>query len=227
MEDKKYTYRKVNPSDINDINRYLAIQKQLKDFLKVNARDLTEEQIKWLRIRMGAYELLSDINGKDKVLSDRLQRQVDEIVYLCEVDDEVTGFCAICTYHIKDGERLDDNIGIISDIYVKEEYRNGDIAYKLLQLAIKELLQANKTAVVMEVQEDNPNRFLHFALADKILFKEKCKRNDGTITISYSLLISDVRKIQKIEPRELALKAIKIKKDFIDNKLEEPRFILS
>jgi len=41
MKRAQYTYRKVNPSSIQDINKYLEIQKQLKNFLNCATTDLT------------------------------------------------------------------------------------------------------------------------------------------------------------------------------------------
>lgn len=216
---QNFKYRKLNPHIREDIDEYLKIQNKLNNFLNSKAKPLTEDQIKWLRIRMGAFELLDDYKGKDKELATRLDEQADEICYFCELDNEIVGFCAICTYHIVDGERPDDDIGIISDIYVDERFRNGEIAYNLLQYALDELIKANKTSAIMIVQEDNPNRFLHFALADKILRTDIISRKNKTKTINYELLISDILKVKTLSSRDLARRAIKIKKHF-NNGLE-------
>ena len=216
---QNFKYRKLNPHIREDIYKYLEIQNKLNHFLNSKAKPLTEDQIKWLRIRMGAFELLDDYKGKDKELATRLDEQADEICYFCELNNEVIGFCAICTYHIVDGERPNDAIGIISDIYVDEQYRNGEIAYNLLQYALEELIKANKTSAIMIVQEDNPNRFLHFALADRVLSTDIISRKNKTKTINYELLISDILKIKSLSSRDLARRAIKIKKQF-NNGLE-------
>jgi len=212
----EFTYRKINPHNEKDIDKYLEIQYKLNNYLKSVAKPLTQDQIKWLRIRMGAFELLDDYQNKDKELAARLKEQPDEVGYFCELNDEVVGFCAICNYHIVDGERPDDDIGLISDIFVDEKYRNGDIAYNLLQYALDELISANKNSAIMVVQEDNSNRFLHFAIADKIITTSKVLRKNKTKTINYELLISDIGKIKEISSRELVRRALKIRKKFND-----------
>ena len=156
----EFNYRRINPHDEEDINKYLSIQYKLNDYLNSKAKPLTKEQIKWLRIRMGAFELLDDFKGKDNKLATKLEEQADEVGFFCESNNEVVGFCAICNYHVVNGERPDDDIGIISDIFVDKKYRNGDIAYKLLQYALDELIKANKSSAIIVVQEDNENRFL-------------------------------------------------------------------
>lgn len=220
-----YVYRKVNPHNIDDINKYLEIQQKLNQYLHSKAKPLSDEQIKWLRIRMGAFELLDAPKTKDKELANRLENQMDEVCFLCELNDEVIGFCAICNYHVVNGERPDDDIGMISDIYVKDGFRSGEIAYNLLKLGIDELINAGKTSAIVVVQEDNPNRFLHFAIADKVLESEVIKRNNNTKTINYDLLISDLAKVKTMTARQLGAKAVKIKRDFINNNLTQPRFI--
>lgn len=207
-------YRKVDPHNLNDINKLLTIQYRLNEYLNSNSKPLTQDQIKWLRIRMGAYELLDDYKSKDKELADRLEGSPDEISYFCECDGEIVGFCSICNYHIVNGNRPNDKTGLISDIFVDEKHRNGDIAYKLLQYAIEELIKANLTSAIMVVQEDNPNRFFHFALADKVLDTQIISRRNKIKTINYELLISDIHKIKNMSSKEIARRAIKVQKYF-------------
>ena len=227
MENNKFVYRKINPSSEDDMKKYFDINKQLDTYLSNNVTPFTEEQIMWLRIRMGATELLLDSDDETQAYKKEIERMADEHCFVCELGDEIVGHVFVCTYHIIDGKRPDDNIGIISEIYVKDEYRQGIIAYKLLQLAFDTLLNANKTSAILSVQEDNPNRFLHFALSDKILEKRKCTRKNGSVTTSYDLLISDIAKTKAMSSRELATRAIKIKKNYIENNLKEPEFILN
>lgn len=219
MQIGKYTYRKVDPYNEKDMEKYLNMHNSLDSFLNSRANPLTEEQIKWLRIRMGATKLLPYDDEESLLYKKGLERMADEHCFVCEFDNEVIGYSFICTYHIVNGKRPNDSIGIISEIYVKDGYRSGDIAYNLLQLAIDTLLKAGKTSAMMSVQEDNPNRFLHFALADKLLNKEECKRKDGRITTSYDLLISDINKIKEMSSRQLAEKAIKIKRSLLKNNI--------
>ena len=99
----EFNYRRINPHDEEDINKYLSIQYKLNDYLNSKAKPLTKEQIKWLRIRMGAFELLDDFKGKDNKLATKLEEQADEVVFFCESNNEVVGFCAICNYHVVHG----------------------------------------------------------------------------------------------------------------------------
>ncbi len=218
MSKNLYNYRKIDPRKEEDIKKYLDIQYRLDNYLKKDIQPLTEEQIKWLRIRMGNVDLLPNNNNKGKSLyQQKLENLADEHCFVCELDKNVIGYIFVCTYHVVNGERQDDDVGIISEIYVKDNYRNGEIAYNLLQLACDTLLNAGKNIAMISVQEDNPNRFLHFAMADKLINKEKCKRKDGTITISYDLLL-DIKNLKTTTIRQLAFKAIKIKKQILSGK---------
>ena len=52
-------YRLINPHDDIDIKKYLEIRYELDNFLKKKFNPLTEEQIKWLRIRMGGNRIFA------------------------------------------------------------------------------------------------------------------------------------------------------------------------
>ena len=113
-----YKYRAINPHDDIDIEKYLEIHYELDSFLKKKFNPLTEEQVKWLRIRMGAIELLPKHQQTgDYALG--LIKKPDEIAIVCEKEDEVIGYIHVNTYNVKDGERTNDDVGIISDIFVK------------------------------------------------------------------------------------------------------------
>ena len=225
MGNNQFIYRKINPSSEDDIKKYFDCNKQLDNYLGRNVTPFTEEQVMWLRVRMGASELLPGSDEETLSYKKEIKQMPDEHCFVCELGDEFIGYVFVLTYHIVDGKRPDDNIGIISEIYVKDKYRQGLIAYNLLQLACDTLLKANKTAAILNVQEHNPNRFLHFALADKILEKEEYTRENGSVSIDYSLLISDINKIKTMSARELATRAIKIKKNYIENNLSSPEFV--
>jgi len=81
-------------------------------------------------------------------------------------------------------------------------------------------LSNNKNRAIMIVQEDNKTRFLHFALADKVVSSHECSRSDGTKTISYELLISNLNQTKKLTRNELAKRALKIRSR-VENKNEE------
>lgn len=221
---EEFVYRRINPHDENDIQKYLKIQQKLDDYLHIKESGFDEERIKWLRIRMGATELLDNPEGRDKSYKDKLDSTPDEIGILCEHNGEVVGFSFVCTYHVVDGERPDDKTGIISEIYVDKAYRQGDMAFKLFQHSINALLEEGITSAIMTVQEDNSNRFWHFAIADKLIDKNECERRDGITTISYDLLISDLNRVKNLTQRQLIVKALKLKKQYEQCGLSEYDF---
>ena len=195
-----YTYRKLDPNSNEDIEAFLRFQDRLNDHLHSVAKPLNQEQIKWQRMRFA---------------------NNDEATFFCECDGQIVGFINICNYHVVNNERPDDDIGLISDIMVDAAHANFGInAYNLLQLAIDELLSNNKNRAIMIVQEDNKTRFLHFALADKVVSSHECSRSDGTKTISYELLISNLNQTKKLTRNELAKRALEIR-NRVENKNEE------
>ena len=81
-------------------------------------------------------------------------------------------------------------------------------------MGVDKLIECGKFRAICNVQEDNKNRFIHFAMADgNVIETCKCKRKDGTETIDYTILI-DLKKLQKTSKKELGFKAIKYKKEF-------------
>ena len=126
----------------------------------------------------------------------------DEGVFICELNDEPVGYISVCYYHVVDHKRPDDDIGIISDIYVMPEHQNGFNAYQLLQLGLGALIENGKNRAIMNVQEDNENHYLHFAIADKLLEQEECTRANGSKTMDYTLLIEDVKALKDLSYKE-------------------------
>ena len=214
MEEKKYIFRAVNPRSDEDMEKYLNIHYELDKFLKKKCKPLSEEQIKWLRIRMGAIEFLPE-HQQNSEYALGLINKPDEISIVCEKENLLVGYIHVNTYNVQNGERTNDDVGIISDIFVKEEFRgNSEISFNLLKLGVEKLIECGKFRAICNVQEDNKYRFLHFAMADgNVIQKDKCKRNDGTETIDYTLLI-DLKKLQNTTKKELGFKAIKYKKEF-------------
>lgn len=209
-----FVYREINPHSVEDINKYLEIHQQLNTFLKKKVKPLTEDQIKWMRIRMGAVELLNEEQQKSEYAQGLLNKP-DEICIVCEFNNEIIGYIYVNTYNVKNGERTNDDVGIISDIFVKKEFRNSVIAFKLLKIGVNKLIEFGKYRAICNVQEDNENRFLHFAMADgNVVSTHKCVRNDETETIDYELLI-DLKKLEKTTVKEIAVKAAKYRKEFI------------
>lgn len=209
----EFKYRAINPHDEEDIKKLLNIQEELGNHLNCGAKPLTEEQIKWLRIRMGATELLPQHQQQDDY-SLGLQQKPDEISIVAEFEGEIIGYVEIATYHLVKGKRPDDDIGLLHEIFVKEQYRNTDISFKLLQMGVKKLIECGKFRAICNVQEDNKQRFLHFAMADgNVIETSTCKRKDGTKTTDYTLLI-DLKKLQNTTKKELGFKAAKLRREY-------------
>ena len=208
-----FSYRAINPQDEEDIKKYLDIHEELNSYLKKKVNPLTDEQIKWIRIRMGATELLPKHQQQSEYALG-LQNKPDEICMVCEVENEIIGYVYVNTYNVVNGERTKDDIGIISDIFVIEKYRNSSVAFELLQMGVKTLIEYGKFKAICNVQEDNKQRFLHFAMADgNVIETSTCKRKDGTQTIDYTLLI-DLKKLQNTTKKELGFKAAKLRREY-------------
>lgn len=204
----EYKYRAVNPRSDEDIKKYFELIKGLSDYCG-DLQVFDAEKIKWARFHMGAIEYCDKF--KDEPLHP-LEENADEFAFVCELDGEFVGYIDIATYHVENGQRPEDDIGILHDIYVKDDYRNGDIAYSLLQMAVDKLLKCSKHKAICRVQADNPNRFLHFAMADNNIINEsECTRRNGSKTIDYILLI-DLENLKSMTLLDLAKKTAKIKK---------------
>ncbi len=216
-----FIYRAVDPRNDEDMQKYFALAKNLSNFLKNNAI-FDENQMRWARIRMGAVEYV-DLNDWVERPLKPIEEEAQEFVFVCEKDGEFVGYVDICDYHMEDNMVKEDEIGAIHEIYVKDEYqrRSENISFKLLQMAVEKLLECGKTHAQMEVQEDNKNRFLHFALAEGNVVKSSvCKRRNGEETKSY-ILVADLEKIKNLTPTNLIVKTAHMKKKMIkENGLE-------
>ena len=113
----EFIYRMVDPRNDKDMIQYIGLQKMLSDFCN-DVSTFGSERIKWARFHMGAIEYVDKF--KEKPLQP-LENNADEFAFICEKDGEFIGYCDICTYHVVDGKRPNDNIGIIHDIFVKDE----------------------------------------------------------------------------------------------------------
>ena len=195
MEENKYVFRAVNPRCDEDVEKYIDLRKGLDKHLKIT-REIDATLVNWKRWHLGAPEYMFPEDYKDKPLGD-IEKLADEFVFLCEEKGEAIGYIEVSNYHVVDGERPDDDIGIIGEIFIKPEYRKQDISLKLLKLGVKKLIECGKFRAICNVQEDNEYRFLHFAIADgNVVYEDKCKRKDGSETIDYTLMV-DLKKLNE------------------------------
>ena len=207
-------FRALNPRDNEDVKKYFGLVCGLSNFCNDN-KNIDENIIRWACVHMGAVELINPAY-KDKTLPP-LDENADEFVFVCEDNGRLIGYVEVCSYHVINGQRPDDDIGILHEIFVLDEYRNGTVAYTLLQMGINKLIEKNKNRAICNVQEDNPNRFFHFAMADNNIIKQQeCTRKDGTKTIDFTLLI-DLQKLKNMSLLELAKKANLLRKESLDD----------
>lgn len=195
MEENKYVFKAVDPRNDEDVEKYIDLSKGVDEHLKVK-RKMDENFVKWKRWHLGAPEYVFPEDYKDKPLGD-INKLADEFVFICEKNAEAIGYIEVSNYHVINGERPNDDIGIIGEIYLKPEHRKMDLSLQLLKLGVQKLIQCDKFRAICNVQEDNRYRYLHFAMADgNIIHKDKCKRKDGSTTIDYTLMI-DLKKLQE------------------------------
>jgi len=212
-----YVYKAVNPRDDEDIAGYLNLVAELRKFCN-QKYDFDENFVNFTRCNMGAIEYIKDIN-RDQLPP--LEDNAGEFAYVCEHKGEFIGFVKICYFHFDNGKCINNDVGILHEIYVKEEYRNGTVAYNLMQMAVEKLIQKGKKYAICNVQDFNPNRFLHFAMADSKIKKiEESTRSDGTKVLDYSLLI-DLNKLKNTALIELAKKASLLKKGVLNLEITE------
>lgn len=174
-------------------DEYLKLSMGLSDYLQ-NTQTFEDERIMWQKKHFFEWK--------------------DEFAYLCMCENKAVGYIHCCNFHCLNGSYCDnDGVGIISDIYMKDEHQNaGDNAYTLLQLCLDELIKNGKNKAIMNVQDDNPNKIFHFAMADTLIEENTCKRRDGSITKDYVLLISDLEKLKNTSLWSLGKRAARINK---------------
>lgn len=197
----EYNFRKVDPRSDEDMKKYVSLIKKLSDFCNDN-QTFDEEKLKWMRVRMGAIEYADKYDEKELCSVDD---NADEMAFVYEIDGEFVGFIDVAFYHIVNGERPDDDIGIIHDMYVEKKHR-GMASFTLLKMAVQALMKKGKNYAICNVQEDNDNKPLHFALANNnVVQTQECRRRDGSITTDYTLLI-DLKEIKDMSINDFAKK---------------------
>lgn len=99
-------------------------------------------------------------------------------------------------------------------IFVEEKNRNGILSYELLKQALNECKNRGVISVVISVEDNNPHKFLHFALADTIIDENKEYLTDDKMVTQYILGISNIERLLSMPFSELAKNVSKIKKEF-------------
>ena len=213
MEENKYIFRAVDPRSDDDIKILFELRKKLSEFLK-DRKSFDENIINWQRWHWGAPEYVFPEDYKDKSLRD-VEKIADEFAFVCEKDGAAVGYILVDSYHVVDGERPNDDIGIIGEIFVLPEHRKKEVSYNLIQMGINKLIQKGKHRAICDVQDDNEFKYLHFAMADgNVVHQYECERKDGNKTVNYTLLI-DLKKIKDLSPEQLILKTARMKRKMI------------
>ncbi len=105
-------------------------------------------------------------------------------------------------------------------IFIEEKNRDGILSYELLKRALKECKNRGANSVVISVEDNNPHKFLHFALADTILDENQEYLTDTKKVTQYVLGISNVEPLLTMPLSLLAKKISQTKKDFNSRYLE-------
>ena len=185
----KITYEKATLKDIDEI---INMQSKLNMMLGLNTDPDTNCLSEYLKEEM------------------KLGESVDIIA---KNENEIVGDIAISF----SDSMLVDNIvysASIPLIYVDEKYRNGAVAYNLFKLALKEIVNKGYNSLVMSVEDNNPNKLLHFAIADQLIEDREELLENGETTKQYLLAISDVKKVLKLHYKDIIKKVIYTKNNF-------------
>lgn len=149
----------------------------------------------------------NNVEREEKYIAGAIEDQ-DEIYIICKKNNEFVGFAGVATYHIENGKRADDTVGLITDILVRQEYRGSEVAYTLLMMSIKQLIEHKKDSAIMVVQSTNPHRFLHYAICDKLISREQYTLDSGVTLTDEILLIEDLDKVSKLSIMDIGKKAV-------------------
>ena len=105
-------------------------------------------------------------------------------------------------------------------IYVEEKSRNGFLSHDLLKMALNECKKRGVVSAVISVEDNNPHKFLHFALADTLIDENQEYLTDTKTVTQYILGISNINTLLAMSLSQLAKKVSKTKKDF-NSRLQE------
>jgi len=215
---KELNFRKLNPRNDEDMESFKYLSSKLCEHLNQEF-NFNEEYLNYMRFHMGAIEYIDErLKGGELP---KVEDNAREFVEVCECEGKCIGMIHYNNYYITDDKVYHKDIANIIEIFVLDEFRGGDIAFKLLKSAVTSLTDKGISKARCNVQEDNPYRFLHFAMADSKIKKiEESTRSDGTKVLDYSLLI-DLNKLKNTALIELAKKASLLKKGVLNLEITE------
>ena len=182
---------KYEKGTVDDADSIVSMQQELNKLLDL--QELDEEQFKKY--------ILTDIQSEDRSY------------FVAKTNGETIGVISVDFSESISVNDTDDYNASITLMFVDERYRNGTIAFDLFKLAIDEIQKNGENSFVMSVEDNNPNKFLHFAFADVLIEENEEQTKNGT-TSQYLLGVTDIDKVKSYTFKEIMKKSVKMKKEF-------------
>lgn len=190
--------------------------------MEINYEKATEKDVKIIiKMQHRLNEMLNLEYVKDDAfwqyfeesLKDDMRNEISSY-YLAKKEDDIVGCVCIEMYE----DELISEVGTfnygVPFIFIDEKYINGKIAFNLFKMAIEEITKRGFNTLVMRVEDNNPNKYLHFALADVLLDKEEEKLITGDATTQYVLGITNISRFTNLSMKELMNMALEVKRNF-------------
>ena len=139
-------------------------------------------------------------------LADAIKNNL-EFYTLAIINNKVIGFAGAS----KNKEYLDllpNTAAVIDYIYVEEDKRDLVTSYNLIKSLFKQLIDNGYSQAILQVQNFNKQRFLHYALSDKKIIKSF----PNTYKAGYEdqiLLIENLNKVSNLSFAQLLFKCKK------------------
>ena len=182
---------KYEKGTVDDADSIVSMQQELNKLLDL--QELDEEQFKKY--------ILTDIQSEDRSY------------FVAKTNGETIGVISVDFSESISVNDVDDYNASITLMFVDERYRNGTIAFDLFKLAIDEIQKNGENSFVMSVEDNNPNKYLHFAFADVLIEENEEQTKNGT-TSQYLLGVTDIDKVKSYTFKEIMKKSVKMKKEF-------------
>ena len=160
---------------------------------------------------LGLYEDIDDECLKDYLNQSMVSEEIT--YYIARQGKEVIGVICLDFSDCIVVENI-EYAASIPLIYVDEKYRCGQIAYNLFKLGLQDIIKRGLNSAVMTIENNNPNKYLHFAIADRIIEeREELLKNGNTIK-QYLLGISDVNVINNLTFKDCMKRVVYTKNNF-------------
>lgn len=183
----------------NEMDIFINYHKKLNNLIGFSDDSLNDDEIK-------AYL-------KEDLMSDSefciLAKEHDEPIGLISVDFSNELEFNGCNY-----------TAAIPLIFVEQKKRNGILSYDLLKIALKECKKRETKSIAISVEDNNPHKFLHFAIADTLIDINQEYLIDGKTVTQYVLGITDINTTLNMPFSKLAKKVSETRKNF-DKRLNE------